>query len=199
MAGGRIRERAVAPTSVGYVEAVDEEAIAEWIWQARQQGELLTAPSREGAPLDLAAAYRVQRAVTQRRIASGQRVVGWKLGFTSGVMREQMGIQEPNYGPLTDVMALTNGAMAPAFLRQPRVEPEVALVVSDDIEPGTPWYEVREYVGSARAALEVVDSSWVDYRFDLADNTADSSSVGASSWAMRSRSGCSRRCGWRWM
>lgn len=161
------------------MHSIDVDALAQRIWQARQEGLIHPAPSVTGTPLDLAMAYQVQQAVTARRLAAGEHVVGWKLGYTSQVMREQMGIDEPNFGPLTDVMALKSGAVAPAFLRQPRVEPEVALVLGKDIPPGTPAGQVIEHVAVARAALEVVDSSWTDYRFDLGDNTADSSSAGA--------------------
>ncbi|MGJ3510028.1 2-keto-4-pentenoate hydratase [Enemella sp. A6] len=155
---------------------MDENRVAEVIWQARQQGLVLPAPSTQGHPFTLSAAYRIQRAVTALRLAAGERVVGWKLGYTSAVMREQMGIDQPNYGPLTDVMALDSGAVAPSFLRQPRVEPEVALVMLDEVRTG-----VDDLAGrvEARASLEVVDSSWSDYQFDLGDNTADSSSAGA--------------------
>lgn len=157
----------------------DIEELAETIWRARRDGLVLPAPSTQGAPLDLTEAYQIQTAVTRRRLAAGERVVGWKLGYTSQVMRDQMGIDQPNFGPLTDVMALASGATAPAFLRQPRVEPEIALVLNAEIPAGTPPDQVSRYIESARAALEVVDSSWTDYRFDLGDNTADSSSAGA--------------------
>ncbi|NLT30303.1 MAG: hydratase [Propionibacterium sp.] len=157
---------------------MDEDRVAEVIWQARRDGLVLPAPSTQGHPLDIDAAYRIQRAVTGHRLAAGQRIVGWKLGYTSQVMRDQMGIDQPNYGPLTDVMTLESGATAPSFLRQPRVEPEVALVLREELSPGV---GVESLAGSveARACLEVVDSSWTDYRFDLGDNTADSSSAGA--------------------
>lgn len=158
---------------------MDVDALARRIWQARRERLILPAPSALGSPLDLPMAYQVQRAVTASRLAAGEHIVGWKLGYTSQVMRDQMGIDEPNFGPLTDVMALESGAVAPAFLRQPRVEPEVALVVGEEIRPGTPTERARDHVAAAQAALEVVDSSWTDYRFDLGDNTADSSSAGA--------------------
>lgn len=153
--------------------------LAQRIWHARQHRHILPAPSRSGTPVDLAAAYRVQQLVTEHRLAAGERVVGWKLGYTSQVMREQMGIDQPNFGPLTDVMSVDSGGLAPDFLRQPRVEPEVALLVGRDISSPTSLDEVFTSVAEARACLEIVDSSWQDYQFDLGDNTADSSSAGA--------------------
>jgi 2-keto-4-pentenoate hydratase len=118
-------------------------------------------------PLSLDEAYEVQRAGLNLRIARGERLVGWKLGYTSAAMREQMGIDSPNFGPLTDVMQRTSGADVGAWLTQPRVEPEIAVLM------GT-----GGRIGAAFACLEVVDSVYRDYRFTLADNTADGSSAG---------------------
>lgn len=153
--------------------------LAQQIWRARRDRQILPAPSRSGAALDLATAYRVQQLVTKHRLAAGEHIVGWKLGYTSQVMRDQMGIEQPNFGPLTDVMSLASGDQAPDFLRQPRVEPEVALIVAREISAVTAAPDLVEHIAEARACLEIVDSSWQDYQFDLSDNTADSSSAGA--------------------
>ncbi len=146
----------------------------ERIWVAREGGLLLDPPSVDGPGLELAAAYEVQAELHRRRLARGERAAGWKLGYTSTAMRAQMGIAEPNSGPLTDAMILTSPAQLPDDVRHPRVEPEVALVLGTDLPPDG---DVRSAVTQARAALEVVDSTWRDYRFTLEDNTADGSSA----------------------
>jgi 2-keto-4-pentenoate hydratase len=125
---------------------------------------------------DLAAAYDVQRALTARRLGRGARLVGWKLGYTSQAMREQMGIDAPNFGPLLSSMVLGDGVIGPGFT-QPRVEPEIALVLARDPGAGAGVDEVLAATASAHAALEVVDSVWSGYDFDLEHNTADGSSA----------------------
>jgi 2-keto-4-pentenoate hydratase len=100
--------------------------LAEAIWSARQAGRTLDAEATIGSP-DLATAYAIQRALLALRIAAGERVVGWKLGYTSEVMRRQMGIDRPNIGPLTDWMLLGSGDAVRERLVQPRVEPEIGL------------------------------------------------------------------------
>ena len=109
---------------------------------------------------------------------SGQRVIGWKLGYTSAAMREQLGIDQPNIGPLTDVMRLQSPAVLPDGALQPRVEPEIGLVLARDLEPGWTAQDVVDACAGAYACLEVVDSVWAGYRFRLEDNTADGSSAG---------------------
>ena len=65
--------------------------------------------------------------MTALRLADGERRAGWKLGYTSAVMRAQMGIEAPNFGPLTDAMLLASPAVLPGGALQPRVEPEIGL------------------------------------------------------------------------
>ena len=134
-----------------------------------------TLDAAEVAIADLATAYAVQRALTALRLGRGDAVVGWKLGYTTAAMREQMGIDSPNHGPLLASM-LVDGPL-PATLTQPRVEPEIALVLDRDPGPDASAEEVLACCAGARLALEVVDSAWTAYRFDLEHNTADGSSA----------------------
>jgi 2-keto-4-pentenoate hydratase len=137
--------------------------LAAAIDRAHRERRLLDAAAQP--PLDLPAAYAVQRELAELRMGRGAHRIGFKLGYTSRAMREQMGIDEPNHGPLLDIMRITDGRV-PGTLVQPRIEPEIALVLGPDLRPS-----------AAHAALEVVDSVWQDYRFSLELNTADGSSA----------------------
>jgi 2-keto-4-pentenoate hydratase len=57
------------------------------------------------------------------------------------------------------------------------VEPEIALVLDRDPGPHASAEDVLRCCRSAHLALEVVDSVWWGYRFDLEHNTADGSSA----------------------
>ncbi|MFN8167324.1 MAG: fumarylacetoacetate hydrolase family protein [Candidatus Nanopelagicales bacterium] len=154
---------------------VDVASVAARLDGARLSGATLDAAS---VPVgDLATAYAVQDALTARRVARGARRVGWKLGYTSTVMREQMGIDDPNVGPLLDTMRRTTGATVGEGLLQPRVEPEVALVLDVDVAAPLEPHEALAACREAVVALEVVDSVWTAYAMDLEHNTADGSSA----------------------
>lgn len=168
-----VAPEAAAVTGPGGVDAVAE---ASRIVDAHARQVTLD-PISDRGPLELDDAYEVQRHVVAARLARGERVVGWKLGYTSLVMREQMGVDAPNFGPLTDAMLIADGAAVPVSMTQPRVEPEVALRFASDVAAGADRAAVLAAVGSAHAALEVVDSVWTGYRFTLEDNTADGSSA----------------------
>jgi 2-keto-4-pentenoate hydratase len=152
--------------------------IARRLLAARDGGRTLDVPLTDAGGLNLADAYRIQAELTALRLARGERVVGWKLGYTSVAMRQQMGIDEPNYGPLTDVMLLPSGAGVPGGALQPRVEPEIGLRIASRLDRACGVDEVLAGCSGAVACLEVVDSVWADYRFRLEDNTADGSSAG---------------------
>jgi 2-keto-4-pentenoate hydratase len=122
-------------------------------------------------------AYLVQRKVNEARLLDGERPVGYKLGYTSRQMREQMGVTAPNYGLLTDRMLVPDGALAAPELLQPRVEPEVGLVLGRPLRGAVTRHEALAAVRHAVVCLEIVDSVWADYRFTAEDNTADGSSA----------------------
>ncbi|MFI5099048.1 MAG: 2-keto-4-pentenoate hydratase [Actinomycetes bacterium] len=151
-------------------------ALASVLQQARAERRTL-APLTDSYPLTMAEAYAVQAAGTALRLARGEHVVGWKLGYTSQVMRAQMGVAEPNFGPLTDAMLLGSGAVLRGSALQPRVEPEIGLRLGRRLSGAVSADEALAACSEAVACLEVVDSVWTGYRFRIEDNTADGSSA----------------------
>ncbi len=135
------------------------------------------APISSSIDLGLDDAYAIQRAGTALRLQRGEKVVGWKLGYTSLAMRAQMAIDQPNFGPLTDAMLVAHDGAAGAALMQPRVEPEIGLRFERPLSDRADLDEVLAAVGEAFACLEIVDSVYPGYRFRLEDNTADGSSA----------------------
>lgn len=155
---------------------IDHRAEAEVIVAAHARRQTLD-PISDRTPLSMDDAYEIQAFVTDARRAVGERRIGWKLGYTSIVMRQQMGVDQPNFGPLTDAMLVADGADVAGRFTQPRVEPEVALRFVHDVPADADRAAVLAAVGSAHAALEIVDSVWTGYRFRIEDNTADGSSA----------------------
>ena len=161
---------------MGRIEDVDVTALADRIFKARRAGQLLP-PLTDEVNLDLETAYAIQFALLSRRIDDGERQVGWKIGYTSVAMREQMGIDKPNFGPLTDKMLARSGDDLPVGVVHPKVEPEVLVVIGAEITPGMDLDAIRAACREVRTALEVVDPVWEAYRFRVEDNTADGSSA----------------------
>jgi 2-oxo-hept-3-ene-1,7-dioate hydratase len=80
--------------------------------------------------MDLDDAYAVQRGWVERKLASGRRVIGYKIGLTSRAMQMAMKIDTPDYGVLLDDMVFPNGgSLAAADFTDPRIEVEFAFVM----------------------------------------------------------------------
>lgn len=126
------------------------------------------------------AAYAVAEINTRRRIESGRRAVGLKVGLTSKSVQQQLGVDQPDFGILFDDMEYLSGEEVPmARLLQPKVEAEVAFVVGRDVEGQTPTYsEFLACLSHALPAIEIVDSAIADWKITLVDTVADNASSG---------------------
>lgn len=151
------------------------------LWQAEQSRMPVETLSSRHAQLRVEDAYAIAaQALTHR----GAKTVGYKLGYTSAAMRQQMNIAEPNYGVLTSdhLVSNTDGSTDNFIdadqLIHPLVEPEIALVVGQDISgDGHSALTLRSFVDAVVPALEIVDTRYKTYSFTLADNIADNSSA----------------------
>ena len=149
---------------------------------------LLRAAERERAPIapltesfpgiDVTDAYEIQLTNIRRRLADGARVHGHKVGLSSPVMQQMMGVNEPDYGHLLDAMVLGQDAPIPAGRYcYPRIEVEIGYVLGSAL-PGADCTEAdvlaaTEYIVPS---LELIDSRVRDWRIKLADTIADNAS-----------------------
>ncbi|MDJ0465486.1 fumarylacetoacetate hydrolase family protein [Streptomyces sp. H27-C3] len=145
--------------------------------------EALDTAARDGRPLagggsglkGAEEAYAVQEALVARRLARGERLTGFKLGFTSLAKMRQMGVSDLIHGRLTDRMEIPDGGRFDASaLIHPRVEPEVAFLLGDTLRPGT---NPMAAVAAVAPALEVIDSRYNGFRFSLPEVIADNTSA----------------------
>ena len=129
---------------------------------------------------DLAAAYAVQTRLVRARLDAGATVVGRKIGLTSPAVQQQLGVDQPDFGWLTDDMDVTGADEVPmSRLLQPKAEAEVAFVLKADLVEGPlDTAQVREAVDHAVAALEIVDSRVRGWDIRFADTVADNASSG---------------------
>jgi len=138
---------------------------------------------------DLGHAYRVQRASIDRRVARGERPKGIKLGFTSRAKMEQMGVDSLIWGLLTDAMIeLDGGEVDLGRYIHPRVEPEVCFLTRKPIDGPLTALEARDALEAVAPAMEIIDSRFRDFRFDLPNVVADNcSSAGlvVGNWSRR--------------
>jgi 2-keto-4-pentenoate hydratase len=132
-------------------------------------------------PLGLDGAYAVQRLLTEDRLDAGERIVGHKIGLTSVSVQKQLGVDQPDYGVLTDAMEYGDLEEIPfSRLIQPKVEAEIAFILERDLDMNTiSLAEVIRSVAYAVPAIEVVDSRIRDWKISIFDTIADNASSAA--------------------
>lgn len=137
------------------------------------------APSSERWPgLTIDDGYRIQRALIDRRIAAGARIVGRKVGLTSAAMQEMLGVDQPDYGVLLDDMVRSHPAeVVRDELVAPRVEAEIAFEIEAPLSgPEVSLEDVLAATARVRPALEIIDSRVANWRIAIADTIADNAS-----------------------
>jgi 2-oxo-3-hexenedioate decarboxylase len=124
-------------------------------------------------------AYAVQDAILARKLARGARVVGYKAGLTSHAKMKQMGVEQPVFGFLVDEFtAADGGEIRAAELIHPKVEPEIAFVTRDElVGPGCNVAAVLAASDVVLPGIEVIDSRYRDFKFDLKSVVADNTSA----------------------
>lgn len=60
---------------------------------------------------DVDTAYAVQRRNETRMTENGDRVVGHKIGLTSQAVQSQLGVDQPDFGPLFTSRAVADGGI----------------------------------------------------------------------------------------
>src|SRR5215475_14899184 len=91
------RSRPTSVSTPGEVQmATDLKSAVDDFWQARGRGEYFPAAYEDRLSLD--EAYRIQLALIDRRVAAGERQIGWKVGLTSKAIQQQFGFHEPVFG-----------------------------------------------------------------------------------------------------
>ena len=125
---------------------------------ARDEPRTHTPPS-ERRRLSVTEAYAVQDRLREALLGRGERVAGWKAGFTTRALQETFEVSEPVCAFLLASAVLTSGATIAAsrFVR-PAVEAEVAFVMKQDLAgPGVTVARALLAVEGALPALELID------------------------------------------
>lgn len=124
-------------------------------------------------------AYAIQDAILARKLACGARLAGLKAGLTSFAKMKQMGVDSPVFGFMTDdYIVPPGGTCAVNELIHPKVEPEIAFVLKKALRgPGCHVGDVLEATDFVLPGIEVIDSRYRDFKFDLKSVIADNTSA----------------------
>ncbi|WP_050469190.1 2-oxo-3-hexenedioate decarboxylase [Herbaspirillum chlorophenolicum] len=128
--------------------------------------------------LDWMDAYAIQDEIRAIKEARGVKVAGLKMGLTSQAKMRQMGVIDPIYGFITDYGSVADGGeIKTSELIHPKVEAEIAFVTKAPLKgPGCHVGTVLAATDFVLPAVEVIDSRYENFRFDLKSVIADNTS-----------------------
>ncbi|MDG1203011.1 MAG: 2-oxopent-4-enoate hydratase, partial [SAR86 cluster bacterium] len=113
--------------------------IASELFFALKNQETIQPLSERYEEIDINDAYQISRKFLSLRVDKGETVIGKKIGVTSPVVQEMLGVNQPDFGFLTDKMFVKNKSnfLLKDSLIQPRAEAEIAFILKADIQgPG---------------------------------------------------------------
>lgn len=150
-------------------------ALADALLDAERTRIPIDQPSVRHPGMDAADAYRIQQRIVAARVAAGERIVGWKVGLTSRVMQQMLGVSEPDHAAVLSGWLLEDGAtIARADLIAPRVEAEIGFLLKAPLRgPGVTVQDVLAATAAVTACIEIIDSRVRDWRIALPDTVAD--------------------------
>jgi 2-oxo-3-hexenedioate decarboxylase len=152
--------------------------LAEHLEDAELQARDVTKITDDYPDMDFEDAYDIQWEIRRRKEQRGDRIVGMKMGLTSWAKMAQMGVEQPCYGFLADYFSCPDGgAIDTSKLIHPKVEAEIAFVTKADLRgPGVHVADVYAATDFILPAVEIIDSRYRDFKFDITSVVADNSS-----------------------
>lgn len=158
------------------------QGFADELYHALRNQEMIQALTEREPDISIEDAYAISGALLEKRISlDGERVIGKKIGITSSAVQNMLGVDQPDFGYLTDAMVVNEGEPLSLTEKmiQPRAEGEIAFVLKKDlIGPGVTAADVLQATDFVVPCFEIVDSRVKDWKIKIQDTVADNASCG---------------------
>ncbi len=152
------------------------------LYRALRKRETVQPLTERESDITIEDAYKISlRLLERRENEDGERVVGKKIGVTSDAVQQMLGVFQPDFGFLTDAMAIPDGAAIAidGELIQPKAEGEIAFLLNKDLRgPGVTEQDVLDATEAIMPCFEIVDSRVTDWKIKIEDTVADNASCG---------------------
>ena len=155
--------------------------VASELFDSLKQQKIIQPLTDRYPEIDINDAYQISRQFLSLREAVGEKVVGKKIGVTSSVVQEMLGVDQPDFGFLTDAMRVQNRSTFSIkdSLIQPRAEAEIAFILKEDLfGPGVSKEDVIAATDKILPCFEIVDSRIENWNIKIQDTVADNASCG---------------------
>jgi 2-keto-4-pentenoate hydratase len=166
--------------------AFDEQDAIASFWAARARGEFF--PRDWFDRLSLDEAYRIQLGLISRRVAAGERHIGWKVGLTAPAIQQQFGFHEPVFGCLLETRP-SGHEFRSGELISPGFESEICLHIKEPLSGEVDMATVRRAVDVVHPSLEIIETRGdlsAQIAVALADNAQQKTNILGSPVALGS-------------
>lgn len=163
---------------MGNLTKAEVQKLAEHLENAELQAYEVTKITDDYPDMTFEDAEDIQWEIRRRKEERGNKIVGMKMGLTSWAKMKQMGVEKPCYGFLADYFSVPDGGeIKHDELIHPKIEAELAFVTKKALKgPGVHIADVLAATDFIMPAVEVIDSRYKDFKFDLKSVIADNSS-----------------------
>lgn len=154
------------------------EEIAKELFDAESHQNSVAPLTERYSELTVSDAYQIQLEVIGKKLKEGHEVIGKKVGLTSKVMQQMLGVDEPDYGHLLDNMKVADEANVKiAEFISPKVEAEIGFILEKDlVGPNVNYLDVLMATKYVVPTIEIIDSRISDWKIKLVDTVADNGS-----------------------
>ena len=163
------------------MDKAKQEKLGDELYQALTTQSTLTPFTEREADITIDDAYYISLSMVSRRVEAGEKIIGKKIGVTSKVVQDMLGVHQPDFGFLTDKMEYANGADIPVAgnLIAPRAEAEIGFKLKKDLSgPGVTEQDVLDATDYIMPCFEIVDSRIKDWKIKIQDTISDNASSG---------------------
>lgn len=160
--------------------AIDHLSMGRKLFDALRSGAPIGAMTDECSEMTIEDAYKTSLAfLKNREKENGEYVIGKKIGVTSPAVQNMLGVFQPDFGFLTNVMLRDDGNVHMDCLIAPRAEAEIAFKLKKGLKgPGITGADVIAATEYVQPCFEIVDSRVKDWKIKIQDTIADNASCG---------------------
>ena len=134
------------------------EKAAATLIRARDAGGAIPRLPADLRPVTMQEGYAIQDEVIRQRAASGMKQAGWKVGCTSKVMQEMLGLDQPGAGAVLAANHHTTPARRKAAgLTSPVAECEIAVRIGRDVEPREGGHDRTTVAGCIETCMAAIE------------------------------------------
>ncbi|MBG9981194.1 fumarylacetoacetate hydrolase family protein [Facklamia sp. DSM 111018] len=155
------------------------QAVADYVFEGQKNRKEITKITKDLAKdYTVEDAYKAQEVLLDLWKKEGAKLLAPKMGLTSKAKWDQMGVDSPIVGYIFEDMIETMNEIQFDRYIHPKVEPEIGIVLKKNLKGNDlTIQDVLDNIDYVFSCVEVIDSRYENFDFDLVSVIADNTSA----------------------